>query len=513
MLVTCAEMLAAEQRAFESGADQATLMDRAGSALAAYVRQRHPRPGRVVLYVGKGNNGGDALVAGRLLARAGWTVYWRLPGAGDELKPLPQQHLAALRELAPAGGLDSAPAWVRVDDRGRPTVVIDGLLGIGVQGAPRGVVADLIRELLGLRQRATVVAVDVPSGFDADEGRASESAVLADATVTFGFLKRGFATGGAERWLGRLVLVPLPEVAPPDGADRRLTLVTADEVASWLPRRDSGWHKGRAGRVAVVAGSVGSSGAAVLAAGGALRAGAGLVTLWVRPDAWPTVAATAPAEVMVRPLERADQWRESRPDALVVGPGLGLDAAAVELVRAAWMQAPVPTVVDADGLTLLARERWLGARNGALATAGPRVLTPHPGELQRLLESMEPAAPSGIDRLGLAQWLGTRHPAWVWLLKAGHSLVCGGGEDCRLSATGHAGMASGGMGDVLAGVTGGLLAQGMAPARAAAAAAWLNGCAAERAVTTMCTSEESLSAGALLSRLGGAFDGARAGWW
>ena len=516
MLVTCAQMLEAERRAFASGVDQAALMERAGGALAAYVGQCHPRPGRLILYVGKGNNGGDALVAGGHLARQGWTVHWRLAGREEDLKPLPQRHLAMLKKLAPGGGLESPPGWDAVTDRGRSTVVIDGLLGIGVEGAPRGVVAELIRELLGLRSRATVVAVDVPSGFDADRGQAADPAVLADATVTFGFLKRGFVADGAERWLGRLVLVPLPEVAPPGDGDGRVRLVTADQVAAWLPRRDGGWHKGRAGRVAVVAGSVGSTGAAALAATGALRAGAGLVTVWTRPEAWAGVAAAAPLEVMVRPLERPDQWREGRPDALVIGPGLGLDGWASEVVGSGWREAEVPVVVDADGLTLLAGDAsvWQGGAGGSDgATAGLRVLTPHPGELRRLLAAAGGGLDGELSRLDLADRLVSRMPSWVWLLKAGHSLVGGGGEGHWLAATGNAGMASGGMGDVLAGVTGGLLAQGVGPARAAAAAAWLNGCAAEQALASGRDGAESLTAGVVTQFLGTACDGARAGWW
>lgn len=522
MLVTCEQMALAEQNAFASGVDQAALMEHAGGAVAEVIRQQHPRPGTALLYVGKGNNGGDALVAGRHLRLHGWQILWRLATDSDEeLKPLPLEHLSRLRAACPGGELSAPPSADEPRHNGLPLVIIDGLLGIGTGGSPRGVIAQRIREILSLRQRAAVVAVDLPSGFDADTGATGDPSVIADTTVTFGFLKQGFVTNDQARRLGRLVVVDLPGVQPPARGDDRLRPTTAADVAAWLPRRDGGWHKGRAGRVAVIAGSTGSTGAGVLAATAALRAGAGLVTLWTRPEVWSVTASLAPPELMVRPLQQPGQWHESQPDALVIGPGIGLDEWARRVMTDAWCEAGVPLVLDADGLTLLARDSSLWRE-----TPAPRVLTPHPGELRRLLDrpgagpaddgsTLESRSPAHGWRLELAYRLRETEcgQGWTWVLKGGHTLVVDGGEPLRLCATGHAGMATGGAGDTLAGIIGGLLAQGLAPGRAAAAAAWLNGRAAEIATTSGGRSQESLTAGDLIHHLGMAFESARDGCW
>lgn len=466
MLVTCRQMQEAEARAFAAGVSAADLMEVAGLGIARVIRQFFPVPGIAVLFLGTGNNAGDALVAARELRAAGWRLFARCAREPAAFKPLPAGHWQEL------GGLEPPPAdgsWPE-----GPIVCLDGLLGLGASGPLRADYAALGAAMNDLRIQhgASTVAMDLPSGLDGDTGVPAADAVIADVTVTVGAVKHGLLADAAVNHVGRLALVVLPELQPFVQGDATAELLTPDRLRPWLPRRDHECHKGRAGRVGVLAGSPGFYGAAELACLGALRAGAGLVTLLVRdPEALAVLAARLPPEVMVRSIADASSAAEGL-DVLVVGPGLGFAHAdeVAELLR----RAPVPVVVDADALTLLAR----CGLEPLQQAAGPRLLTPHPGEMQRLV------GPFG-DRAVTAQSFANDHPSHTLLLKGARTVIACAGEPLRYNSTGHAGMATGGMGDFLGGVAAALLGQGVSTPRAAALAAWLCGRAAELAALDM----------------------------
>ncbi len=462
MLVTCRQMQEAEARAFASGVSADALMEQAGCGIARVIRQFFPVPGTARLYLGTGNNAGDALVAGRELRAAGWRLQARCARDPSDFKPLPARHWHEL------GGLEVGPAETRCDSG--PLVCLDGLLGLGSSGPLRPEYSALAGEMnrLRLEQGASTIAMDLPSGLDGDSGVPAADAVVADVTVTVAAVKRGLVADAAVQHVGRLARVPLAELEPFLQGDPDAELLTPDLLRPWLPRRGHDCHKGQAGRIGVLAGSPGFYGAAELACLGALRTGAGLVTLLVRePEAQAVLAARLPAEVMVRRIDDARRAAEGF-DALAVGPGLGF--AHGDEVADLLRQAPVPVVVDADALTQLARHGLEPLSHAA----GPRLLTPHPGEMQRLAGAVG-------DRATCARGFAEAHPGHTLLLKGARTVIACAGQPLRFNSTGHAGMATGGMGDFLTGVAVALLAQGLPPPRAAGLAAWLCGRAAELA--------------------------------
>jgi NAD(P)H-hydrate epimerase len=256
-------------------------------------------------------------------------------------------------------------------------------------------------------------------------------------------------------------------------------------------------HKGQAGRVAVIAGSRGFLGAAVLAASGALRGGAGLVTLGVKEDQYPLMAALVPAEIMVRPVRDYGELLRDPFDAIALGPGLGLERE--DEVLALLSRADIPIVVDADALNMLGRRGFDALKKNT----APRLLTPHPGEMSRLAAHFP--GWKGLSRAALAREFTAAFPHATLLLKGARTLVAAAGQPLSFNSTGNPGMATGGMGDVLTGVCAALAAQGVKLYDAACLGAWLSGRAAERALSGGASSQESLAAGDVLHHLGGAF--------
>jgi ADP-dependent NAD(P)H-hydrate dehydratase / NAD(P)H-hydrate epimerase len=477
MILTPDEMRAAEEAAFARGVRAEDLMDVAGGAVAEILMRRHARPGTCHVFFGKGNNGGDALVAGRILATRGWHLV--LHPAADEGTPGP---MAASRLAALPPPALPMPA--------SPVAAIDGLLGIGAQGAPRGRTADLIGAVNALRaQGAWVVAVDVPSGLDPATGVPYDPVVCADVTATMGCVKAGLLADTATECVGALEVVPLEGVSCAGGDSWRVA--TPALLAPLLPPRPFDTHKGDWGRIGIVAGSTGFTGAARLCSGAAVRAGAGLVTLFVPGEIWPVLAASCAPEVMVRPVFPPGDWLELPLDVLAVGPGLGRerDREVLGLVR----DFPGPCVVDADALNALAGDTGLLRK-----AAGPRLLTPHPGEMERL----DPRR--GRTRREWARDFATTHRCHL-ILKGARSISCDPDGNGIFNTTGNPGMASGGMGDVLTGTAAALCAQTRGDIGAAAALAmWICGRAADQALRAE-QSHESLSAGDVSAALGAAF--------
>ncbi|NLT69999.1 MAG: NAD(P)H-hydrate dehydratase [Verrucomicrobiaceae bacterium] len=481
MLVTCEEMSAAERRLFSTGVAPEPYMEEAGRRCAEAVLDFFPEPATAEVFCGKGNNGGDALVVARHLKTRGWRVTLRFTGPADDLAELPAKKLAEFLAVPDPPG----------DRAGRRLVLLDGILGIGAKGALRGAARDLVGRINQLRRDAfaTCFAIDIPSGLDADTGIPHEGAVVADHTLSITAAKTGFAADGAVNHVGRLVEIPL--AIPVTEGDPSRAFLFPSILRPRLPRRPFDTHKGMAGRVAILAGSRGLSGAAVLTALGASRAGAGLVTVSVPEALHPLIASRCPPEVMVRPFAHPRELVDLPGDVLAIGPGLG-PAIPPELLDRIYHD-PRPVVVDADALNTLAEDR-----DRLSSLPANRLLTPHPGEIKRLVG--EAAFP---DRSTLAR---TMAETWgvTLLFKGARTLVASPDHPLEYNTTGHPGMASGGMGDVLTGVTAALIAQGVKIHDAACLGSWLLGRAAEIAVQRNGIAPESLDAVRVAEHLGAA---------
>ncbi|MFE4693713.1 NAD(P)H-hydrate dehydratase [Streptomyces sp. NPDC056749] len=452
------ETVRAAEKALMERLPEGALMQRAAAGLAVACGDLLRRNGRVygsrvLLLVGSGDNGGDTLYAGARLARRG-------AGVRALLTSPDKVHRPALAALLAAGGqvLGGPPlgAFGPVD------LVVDGITGIGGRGGLRPEAAELVRAVTA--GHAPVLAVDLPSGVEADTGQVLGEAVRADATVTFGTYKPGLLVDPAAGHAGALRLVDIGLAGELPARPDMEALQYAD-VAALLPVPDAGSDKYRRGVVGVAAGSERYPGAAVLAVAGALRGGAGAVR-YAGPGADAVIARFPETLVHPGPPSKA-----GRVQAWVAGPGLGDSSASAEAV-ADVLAADVPVLVDADGLRLMDA----GAVRGRTAAT---VLTPHAGEAAALLGVGREEVEAG--RLAAARELAARYRATV-LLKGSTTLVAGPGDaPVRVNPTGTSWLATAGSGDVLSGLTGSLLAAGLAPRDAASVGAYLHGLAARRA--------------------------------
>ncbi len=479
-------MQAAEQAAFARGSTVEALMDQAGAGVARAVRQFFSKPGTCMVFAGKGHNGGDALVAAEQLQRIGWKIDIRLAFAEENCSELTQKKLSALRESTPnpSDRIDLAPH----------TIILDGLLGTGAKSFLREPIRSAAREInrLHCENNAFVFAVDLPTGLDADSGENDpEDSVVADFTVTIGFVKHGLIVDSALDFVGRIEIVPLADLWPDATAPNELA-ASPHSLSSILSRRKFSAYKNQFGRVGVVAGSKGFVGAAIMTTEGALRAGAGLVEVFVPEEIYEIVASATPIEAMVKPVRRYRDLLEEKVDVWALGPGLGKSRAAevLNLIE----NAPRPMVVDADGLNILADKIDI-----LRSCRGPRLLTPHPGEMNRLMEVGKMA------RAGVARNFCDRFPITL-LLKGSRTIVCERGKPLSYNTTGNPGMASGGMGDVLTGVCAGLAGRELSMYDAGRVGAWVCGRAAELSIFQKHESEESLLASNVLANLGAAFN-------
>ncbi len=488
--LSCAEMRALEQRAIAAGVSAETLMEEAGEKIAAAVRQFVPRPGRCVVFFGKGHNGGDALVAARHLAAAGWKIDLRPAFSWQEWSPLTgRKHEQLIASYLGPGTMGERPPPAPHES----LVILDGLLGIGAGGALREPIrgaAQALNQLSG-STTARVFALDLPTGLDADTGEVDADAVEADYTLTIGAPKKGLLADEAINHVGRLAVLPLAALtAQMTREDRAGVAFPASLLPLW-PRRPFDIHKGDCGRVGIIAGSVGFTGAAIMCAEAALHAGAGLVTLYVAPEIQQVVDARVSPEIMVHVFGAPRALLARTHNALAIGPGMGR-ARDVEILDVI-ARAPLPTIIDADALNALAaRSGWLWA------FPGPRLVTPHPGEMERLV-------PGSIHRprAEVAEKFVARYPVAL-LLKGARTVVAERGKPLSYNTTGSPGMATGGMGDVLTGVCAALAGQGLELYDSARLGAWICGRASELAVLGG-ESDESLSATHVIKHLGPAF--------
>ena len=495
MILSCAAMKECEQRAFADGISADALMEEAGLQIARAVRQFFPRPGVCAAVFGKGNNGGDALVAARHLAACGWDVRLVAAFPDSEWGPLPKV------KFAEASGCRRAEIAELGFIKGEPFVILDGLLGIGAHGPLRPPLSGITRAIHRCRENgnAVVFALDIPTGLDGDTGAADPACIAADHTLAIGFAKRGLVADGAVNFTGRLSVLPLRELsARLDGSNADVILATPDRLRTLLPRRAFDTHKGDCGRVGIIAGSPGYLGAAVLCSAACVRAGAGLVTLYAACDVVDALAIKVAPEVMVRALPSQDELLAQRHDVLAIGPGLGAQCWAD--VATLVLNFSHPVVLDADGLNAIAPDLSVLAQ-----AAGERVLTPHPGEMERLAPGS-----AAQSRRAAVEAFTKKYPVTL-LLKGARTVVGKSGEAISYNTTGTPGMAVGGMGDALTGVIAALIAQRVRPSDAARLGAWLCGRASEIAISHGGESEESLTPSRMLDFLGTAFRDLRAG--
>jgi NAD(P)H-hydrate epimerase len=490
-------MREAEQAAFERGVTAAHLMDEAGLGIAKVIQQFFPDPAHAVLYLGKGNNAGDALVAAKHLADAGWTLHARPAFPVEQFKELPAAHWKALGNRVQVVASGDELAQLKGD-----LVLLDGLVGIGVTGNLHGPLADAAWEMNELRRarHAFTVAIDIPSGLDSQTGQPGDDCVQADLTVTVAVAKDILLTDAATNVVGRLAVVPLRELTEFHGNDAQRVL-SSEVLLPTLPNRPFDFHKGMAGRVGIIAGSRGFLGAAVLAASGALRGGAGLVTLLVKEDTYPLIAPMTPPEVMVKVVKDYRESIELDFDALAMGPGLGLGPK-VEILDLI-LHLRVPAVLDADALNMLAQRSY----DPLIRNRTPRLFTPHPGEMARLAENAPEC--KGVGRAETALRFNQRFPHITLLLKGARTVIASANQPVCYNTTGHPGMASGGMGDTLTGLCAALIGQKVTMHDAACLGTWLSGRAAEIALRERGCSPESLAATDVLDHLGHAFEDLR----
>jgi hydroxyethylthiazole kinase-like uncharacterized protein yjeF len=468
----------------ELGVPSLTLMENAGRAVAEAVLAHFGAADlkRVLVVCGRGNNGGDGFVVARHLREAGVHARVLLIGAEEGLSNDARVNAEALRRSG--GGIDvlADEGAVQRFFQSPPAVdaAVDALLGTGAGGAPRGAVLEAVRGLN--RMGVPVASIDLPSGIDADTGAVPGAAVEADLTVTLAFPKRGLWLFPARRFAG---IVETADIGIPGEAlqafELRDFVVEAGDVAGWLPAWPRDAHKGTRGRLLVLGGSEGLTGAPTLAARAALRAGAGLVTAGV-PRSLNDAFEVKLTEAMTLPLAEAEgrclapgaietlrEYDTTRLSACVLGPGLSRRGPALELARLWVSTFDRPMVVDADALFAFAGQ---ADRLGRGPAAGSLVLTPHPGEAAALFGTT--AAEVQANRIDRAREWAVRLKQVV-VLKGAPTVVGSPVGEAFVNPTGGPLLATGGTGDVLAGLIGGFLAQGAAPLHAALLGVWLHG--------------------------------------
>lgn len=515
-IVTAAQMRELDRRTIEEaevpGYD---LMDRAGRGVADVVRYMADLAGfntpAALLIAGRGNNGGDAFAAARHLKDLGFEVAVWLAGtesqvAGDALK-----HLGAMKSDGLA--LEEFPSrqdWeTNLAQPAGTDFLIDGLLGTGSAGPARGPVAWAIEYINQAANDAFVVSIDLPSGIHADTGVAAGDAVAADITVTLGLPKTGLLAPAAQEFVGTLEVVDIGipfEYVDAVQAPTDVELIYSSELRRLLPRRLRGSHKGTYGHVLLVGGARGYAGAMGLACRAATRSGVGLVSALVPQGILPIVAG-ASLETMVHGAPEtaagslaADAlrgWEERIAgfDAVLAGPGLTQDPASRAVVEWLLDHCRAPLVLDADAINVLA-----GDPQRLRRSKGSVILTPHPGEMARLL-GKDIAQVQG-DRVGAAREAAVKTGATVALKGAG-TVVTARERTAYVNMTGNPGMATGGSGDVLAGLLVGLVGQGLAPYDAVRAGVFVHGRSGDMAAWR--GSQAGMIAGDIISELPFAF--------
>jgi ADP-dependent NAD(P)H-hydrate dehydratase / NAD(P)H-hydrate epimerase len=486
-LLTADEMRSLDREAIEKyGVPGLTLMENAGRGAGEYFSRffERLRPGPVLIFCGKGNNGGDGYVIARHMENRGWqarllVLAKREDIAGDARVNLDILHNSGA-DIVYAPDQESLEAVLPSQCGFR--LIVDAIFGNGLASEIRGHFAEAVDWINA--SGLPVAAVDMPSGVNADTGAVLGRCVQAACSATFAFPKVGQMIHPAASYGGeiRTVDIGMPKMLLESVADRHV-FVDVNEVRPLLPERRETGHKGTFGHLLIVAGSTGKTGAAALAAEGGMRAGAGLVTL-ACPLAVHDILETKLTEAMTVPLPDMDgalslmafeqilALAEAK-QVLAVGPGLGTSEETRVLVRRLVRACPVPMVIDADGLNALAENTQVLLER----REQPVVLTPHPGEMARL--TGKDVAEIQADRIGAARDFAKRFNV-VLVLKGARTLTAFPDGRIRINGSGNPGLASGGMGDVLTGLIGGFIAQGLGAEDAAVLGVFLHGMAADR---------------------------------
>ncbi len=485
-------------------------MENAGGALCERLIEASGE-GTVAAVCGPGNNGGDGFAAARRLAERGRDAHillacprHSLRGAARKQFDAAEQAGIAVVDISTSGRLDESRPMLE-----RAAMVVDALFGTGLARPLAGHLSGVVAAMNA--SPGLVVSADVPSGVDADSGRILGAAVAADLTVTFAYPKPGLFLPPGSAHTGKVAVADIGiPVEAEEGIDLPGSLLDGTAVTAVFPPRPRGSHKGDFGHLLVVAGSAGKVGAGILAAEGALRSGAGLVTLALPASAVHVPLSVLP-EVMTAPLAETGEGMlalagrtaagrlAAERDALAIGPGLGTGEETVEMVRALLGSVEAPAVVDADALNALGSDLvFLRPRGGCT------ILTPHPGEMGRLLGVT--AAEVQADRTGAAVRC-ARESGCVTVLKGAGTVVAHPDGRWFINPTGNPGMATAGAGDVLTGMIGALLAQGIEPLDAACGAVFLHGRAGDLAAEEL--TPEAMTARDLAGRIGPALRATR----
>ena len=486
IVVTAEQMRAMDRLTIEKyGVPSLTLMERAGQAVTQAILQNFARNAKqgVLIVAGKGNNGGDGFVVARLLKKKRVPCEVALLARKDELSPDAAHNLRAYLKLKGKVTEISADQLELLGERlSQKGLIVDAILGTGLKSEVRGLFGDAITMIN--TSGVPVVAVDIPSGLHTDNGTPLGVAVQAEMTVALGFAKVGEVIYPGLNYVGDLVVADIGIAAAAVAEVAPKTELLDRETIRWLvPRRAPDTHKGTYGHLLVVAGARGKTGAAILACRAAMRTGAGLVTL-AAPRSLNNIFATSLIEVMTEPLgDNAaeeleplgdDDWRHllERKDALLFGPGIGVTTATQNSLRWLLRNLDLPWVIDADGLNNLALE--IGRLRHAKTAP---VLTPHPGEMARLIGKS--TADVNADRVEIARAFAVEHRCHL-VLKGARTVIATAEGNVFINPTGNPGMASGGMGDVLAGILSALLGQGFTAASAMKLGVYLHGFVGDR---------------------------------
>jgi NAD(P)H-hydrate epimerase len=499
-LATAAEMQQLDRTAIEEHhIPGIVLMENAGRGTCEFmVEKLGPVAGKsAVFFIGPGNNGGDGLVIARHVHQSGGFPILVFLVHPDKLKGDAARNLRIAmdfdlpcRIISGQDDIHTVYQEVRASMSGRPLwSIVDALFGTGLQRPLAGAFLSAVNLINSLRDEfdIPVTAVDIPSGMNSDNGMPMGGCVRADLTATYGLAKPGHFMHGGGDLVGELRVVDIG--IPPETVEKACLAGEAldSSILSLLAKRKAASHKGSYGHLLIVAGSEGKTGAAILSAVGALRIGTGLVTLAV-PSGLNVIFESALAEAMTVPLPRSethhcaadfDSIMDLLPgkNALIIGPGMGTHEKTRDLVARLYRNVNLPMVVDADALNILAGDPEIMAD-----PPGPRILTPHPGEMSRLTGRTTKEIQA--DRLAAACRLTTemnRAASNVTLvLKGSGTVISDPGATWAVNTTGNPGMAAGGMGDVLTGLIGGLLARGTAPSSAARLGVYIHGLSADR---------------------------------
>lgn len=486
-LVTSEEMKQYDNNTIEKiGIPGMVLMERAALSVFAFIEQRYCRTKsesiKILVVAGMGNNGGDGLALARLFSERGYPVtVWCV---GDESKATAQWKLQ--RKI-----LENYPVQIEAKaPTGEYTMYVDALFGVGLSREVQGVYGEAIQFIN--QKQGDKIALDIPSGLDAGTGEVLGCAVKADCTITFGFCKRGLVFYPGCEYAGEVITADVGITKQSFFGAEPSMYYYDENVEDLLPIRTQNGNKGTFGKVLVVAGSVNMAGAAVLAAQGAYRAGAGMVKVITPAENREILQSTVPEALLGTPddLEDSLKWA----DVAVIGPGIGQGEVAAECMKAV-VDCSLPLVIDADGLNLIAKMPML--QESIKTRKEPVIFTPHVGELARLTGENINRLKTNLSHYGVkaAEALDV-----ILVAKDARTFICGIGRPVCVNLRGNSGMATAGSGDVLAGIIGGLLAQGMEPFDAAAVGVYAHACAGDKAAKHL--GEHSVMAGDIAAYMG-----------